>query len=346
MSSIFKNKSLTPLIHLLVWGVLFSLPYIASSGQSVEITRFIEHFWIPLVLYAVVFYLNYFALVDWFLFPKKPVLFFVLNALIIALFIWVRYIVRVYIFPEMEMGPPGQKRPPISFFIYIDGLSFIIPVIFSVTLKVFERWIKTEAEKKEAENARLQSELQHLKYQLQPHFFFNSLNNIYALVDISPDKAKETILALSKLMRYLLYESNTAKVSFKKEVEFMQKYIELMQLRTAGNTIIKTNFMPLPADVEVAPLLFIPLLENAFKHGVSATQQSEMVFTMKMEGTTIVFETSNLNLPKNKSDRSGSGIGLQNIKKRLQLIYPGRYEFTAAAEGTRFNTRLEIDIKD
>lgn len=347
MNKLFKNKKYyTPLLHLLVWTVLFSLPYLLSSGQSSEIHMLVERSWIPLALYAVLFYFNYFLLVDRFLHTKRVVVFFIINVFIIALFIGIRVIARDYFYPDGMPGKPKGEGPPMSFFIYIDALSFILPVIFAVMLKIFERWIKTEAEKKEAENARLESELQHLRYQLQPHFFFNSLNNIYAMVDLSPGKAKETILALSKLMRYLLYESNTERVSLAKEVEFIRKYIELMELRTSGNTVITTNFMPLPPNLEVAPLMFVPLIENAFKHGVSATQQQEIVFSLHMEGSTIIFETKNRNLPKNETDRSGSGIGLQNIKKRLQLIYPGGYTFTAEPHGDSFIARLQIDIKN
>jgi two-component sensor histidine kinase len=346
MNKLFNKKYYTPVLHLLVWVVLFSLPYLLSSGQSSELRMLVERSWIPLALYAILFYLNYFVLERRFLYTKKAVVFFIINIIIIALFIWIRFLIRNFFFINGFPGKPPGQMPPVSFFIYIDALSFILPVIFAVMLKVFERWITTEAEKKEAENARLQSELQHLRYQLQPHFFFNSLNNIYALVDLSPEKAKETILALSTLMRYLLYESNTEKIPLRKEVEFVQKYIELMELRTSGNTIIKTNFMPLPPNLEMAPLLFVPLVENAFKHGISARQDQEIVFSLYMEGNSIIFETKNKNLPKNETDRSGSGIGLQNIIKRLELIYPGAHKFTAQPHGDTFIARLQIDIKD
>lgn len=346
MNKFFNNNRYLPaLLHILVWAVLFSLPYVLSSGQVFKLQMLVEHSWLPLTLYAVLFYLNYFILVERFLFKKKLVVFFGLNILFIAVFIWIRLLVRE-ILPN-DMPGPGRgdgNGPPVKFFIYFDGLSFIIPLIFSITLKIFERWIKTEDEKKEAVNAQLQSELEHLKYQLQPHFFFNSLNNIYSLVDISPERAKETILALSKLMRYLLYEANIEKVPLKKEVEFMQKYVELMQLRTAENTFIIANFGPLPDNAAIAPLLFIPLIENAFKHGVAATQHGEIRIAMHMEGNTVVFETRNNNLPKHGGDRSGSGIGLQNIKKRLQLIYPGAYSFNAGVEGDSFIAKLSIDI--
>ena len=239
-------------------------------------------------------------------------------------------------------GP--KEKPPVIFFIYFDSISFLIPWAIAVAASVFERWIKTEAERKESENARLQSELEHLKYQLQPHFFFNSLNNIYALVDISPEKAKMTILALSTLMRYLLYESNTGKVSLDKETEFLLRYIELMQLRTSANTTIETDFEEIPADAQIAPLLLIPLIENAFKHGISATKQNRIHISMRFEQGWLHFETRNGNYPRTETDRSGSGIGLKNIQKRLELIYPEGYTFTKGVEGSEFIARLILKL--
>lgn len=338
-----KNRLFAIFIHVLVWTVLFSLPYLLSSGQTFDLEKILAHSWIPLAFYAIIFYLNYFFLITSFLFKKKAVLYFFFNALAIAFFILLNFQFRNYFIGENPMEIPKNGFPPRNFFIYIDSLSLIIPLIFSITLRIYERWIKTEAEKKESENTRLESELQHLKYQLQPHFFFNSLNNIYSLVDISPEKAKETIHSLGTLMRYLLYEVNTEKVSFKKEIEFMERYIELMDLRTSEKTIVKAEFPIIDEDLQVAPLLFISLIENAFKHGVSAINESRIYFSMKIEGEKIIFETKNNNFKKNSLDKSGSGIGLKNIQKRLELLYPEKHNFTIQESENIFTAKLEIN---
>lgn len=345
MNNFIKNNRLyATMIHVLVWAVLFSLPYLLSSGQSVELQRIIEHFWVPLSIYAFIFYLNYLILINVFLFKRKAVIYFVLNAVVIAFFIWLNFQLREYFVanqPEMN----HLKRPPVLFFVYIDSLSLIIPLIFSITLRIFERWVKTEVEKNESKSRQLESELQHLKYQLQPHFFFNSLNNIYSLVDISPEKAKETIHNLSSLMRYLLYESNIEKVSLKKEIEFIERYIKLMKMRTSENTIVTTDFQNFTEDLQVAPLLFISLIENAFKHGVSAVNTSTIYFSMHIEGSKIIFSTKNNNIKKNNSDKSGSGIGLKNIQKRLQLLYPEKSSFEIQQTEEQFVTQLIIDTQ-
>jgi two-component sensor histidine kinase len=334
-------------MHLFVWGMLFMMPYLLSSGQNFSFPFMFEAMWIPLLLSATLFYLNYFVLVNKLLFAKKTPVFIAVNLLLVIICTAIRFILIHYIMegPDLPAGFPAEEdRPPLKIFVYLDGLSFIIPVAFSVTLKTFERWLSTDREKKELENARLQSELEHLKYQLQPHFFFNSLNNIFALVDLSPDKAKMSILALSTLMRYLLYESNVPRISLKKEIDFINKFIELMQLRTSLNTSVKTSFDKVNPEMMIAPLLLVPLIENAFKHGISAAGPNLITFKLEIYRNRIVFETRNKNYPKTTADRSGSGIGLVNVRTRLGLIYPGEHVFATGIHEGDFVARLEITV--
>ena len=235
------------------------------------------------------------------------------------------------------------NRPPFKMFIYIQMLSYMAPLLFSIALKTTQRWIKTEAERKEAANFKLQTELQHLHYQLQPHFFFNSLNNIYALVDVSPDQAKTSIHSLSKLMRYMLYETNVELVPLSNEIDFMKKYIDLMKLRVTDKTVVNYSFPDKETGIKIAPLLFISLIENAFKHGVSATKESLISISMTCDNNTILFKIENDNFPKKTDDKSGSGIGLQNLEKRLKLLYVGKHSFKAIVEENRFKATLKIE---
>jgi len=278
-----KNKKISILSHLLVWLVLFSMPYFLSYGQEEEINRIIAHFWIPIVFYACIFYINYFVFIDRFLFLKKTMQFILINIVIIALFIFLKEQIEVTFFEEFAKRPNETNSnggPPFKMFVYIQMLSYMAPLLFSIAIKTTKRWVKTEAERKEAINFKLKSELQHLHYQLQPHFFFNSLNNIYALVDISPDQAKISIHSLSKLMRYMLYETNEESIALSKEIDFMKKYIELMKLRVSEKTLVNYSFPTEETGVTIAPLLFISLIENAFKHGVSASKPSVIDITM------------------------------------------------------------------
>ncbi|WP_366185471.1 histidine kinase [Flavobacterium ovatum] len=340
-----KSKSGIVFFHVMVWLVLFSLPYLLSYGQNQEITKVVVHSWIPLFFYATLFYLNFFIVIDRFFFTKKQWVYILINVALVSFFVGVNTTIRQYFLDNyFSENKVALKRPPRNFFIYVDFISFAVPVIFSLALKVIEKWMKTEAERAEASNIRLESELQHLKYQLQPHFFFNSLNNIYSLVDISPEMAKQTIHSLGKLMRYLLYETNNEKVSLIKEINFMTNYIELMKLRLHDATKVKYEFPDLKQDLQISPLLFISLIENAFKHGVSADKTSDIIFKLKIEGKQLYFYSENHNFPKTETDKSGSGIGLDNLEKRLSLLYPEKHSFTEKVENDTFSVNLQIEI--
>ncbi|GLB50471.1 sensor histidine kinase [Neptunitalea lumnitzerae] len=343
----YKSKNITLLFHVLVWIVLFSFPYLLSSGsQEQAVIRVVAHSWVPLAMYALIFYVNYLYLINAFVFNKKKiVLFIVVNIVLIASCVWFRETLNELFFQHVfPKAPKGDDGPPVSLFIYVQILSFLIPILFALALKITERWIKTEAARKEAENIKLESELQHLKYQLQPHFFFNSLNNIYSLVDISPEQAKSTIHSLSKLMRYLLYETNTEKVPLEKEIDFMEKYIELMKLRLTDKTKVNYQFPDHVQSILISPLLFISLVENAFKHGVSASQECFIEFEMKLVEDNLTFTSKNFNYPKNVKDKSGSGIGLENLKKRLDLLYPKKHEFNFEVVDTIYISTLSINL--
>lgn len=339
-----KNNKITLFTHSLVWLVLFSTPFVLAYGQE-DLNRVIAHFIVPMVFYAIIFYVNYFVLVDKYLFTKKMTAFVLLNLAMIVLFVYLKDLIENTFFENIIRKPQKEngEGPPVKLFIYVQMLSYVAPLLFSIAIKTTKRWVKTEAERKEAANFKLQSELQHLHYQLQPHFFFNSLNNIYAMVDISPEQAKTSIHSLSKLMRYMLYETNVELISLSKEIDFMTKYIELMKLRVSDKTTVDYNFPKQETGIKIAPLLFISLIENAFKHGVSASQESKIEIVMTVENKTVTFITENNNFPKKTDDKSGSGIGLQNLEKRLQLLYPDRYTFNTKVENNRFSVILEIE---
>lgn len=336
---------ITVFSHMLVWLVLFSIPYILSYGQEQNINRIIAHFWIPLLFYAIVFYLNYFVLIDRFLFAKKTLLFILINLIVITLFMITKEQIESHIFVDVikRRSNPDGDGPPIRMIFYVQTLSYMAPLLFSIAIKTTQRWVKTEAERKEAANFKLRSELQHLHYQLQPHFFFNSLNNIYSLVDISPEQAKTSIHSLSKLMRYMLYETNMELVPLSKEIDFMKKYIDLMKLRVSDKTEVSYRFPSQETDIEIAPLLFISLIENAFKHGVSATKTSKIDINMTCEEKVVLFTIENDNFPKKMDDKSGSGIGLQNLEKRLALLYPEKYSLETLVKDDRFSATLKIE---
>lgn len=348
--SIFQNNKYSRIfkisIHLSIWLLLSLLPFLLSFSDAPDFVRVARLVWLPMVLYAVIFYLNYGMLIEKLLFQKKIIGFIFINLFLGLLFTWINNEIREFL--NMITGIQAYRTirtyPPLpqSWYLYKDFLAMLIPVIVSIATKATENWTKIAAEKKEREKEILNSELQHLKYQLQPHFFFNSLNTVYALIERSPEQAQEVVHNLSKLMRYLLYETDNGMAKLSDEIEFMSKYINLMKLRISDKNSVKINFDLATGNLSLTPLLFISLIENAFKHGISATQSSEIIFNFSCKDKTVKFHTQNTNFPKNENDKSGSGIGLINLKKRLELCYPGKYTFSTQTTDTLFVASLEI----
>lgn len=194
---------------------------------------------------------------------------------------------------------------------------------------------------KDLERQRLESELQYLKYQLNPHFFMNTLNNIYALVDLNTEQAKKTIIELSKLMRYILYEANKNQISLEHEIQFLENYIALMKLRYIDNLNIRTEFPVVVPCVQIPPLLFISLLENAFKHGVSYQEPSFIEVRIELADEGVIFNCKNSKHTHAHKD-AYHGIGIDNIKKRLHLLYGNNYTFTTNESENCFEVLLII----
>ena len=197
---------------------------------------------------------------------------------------------------------------------------------------------------KTLENENLGQQLQYLRYQINPHFFMNTLNNIHALVDIDPVKAKTSILELSKLMRYLLYEGARPTIPISKEVEFLKQYVALMRMRYADDLEV---YMELPEGIsegEVPPLVFVTFVENAFKHGISYEGRSFISVSMSVKGRRLSFRCVNSMHPAPAVDKC-SGIGLENVRKRLTLLYGSDYSMDIAEKDGMYDLHLEIPVK-
>ena len=232
--------------------------------------------------------------------------------------------------------------PPFHAFVYFDFLSNLLPVVFAMAIRYAQRNFSLEIAQKEAQAHKLQADLTQLRYQLQPHFFFNALNNIYSLIAFDPQKAQESVHSLSKLMRHFMQNSDQKQISLAEEVDFLQQYISLMQLRLMDKTTVQVDFPKQVPQLTIAPLLFISLVENAFKHGVSATATTTLSFSLKVEGNTVIFRSENTKIPTQESLYS-SGIGIDNLKKRLTLLYPERHQYTIEEKEGKYIAQLTID---
>jgi len=203
------------------------------------------------------------------------------------------------------------------------------------------RNIKQQLQEEKTKNT--EAELAWLKNQINPHFLFNTLNNISSLTQINPDAAQNAIAQLSDLLRYAMYETNKKTVPLESEVEFMNNYISLMKLRCNEKTMVNTQFTMHNAQLEVAPLLFISLIENAFKHGVSSNRPSRIDIRLEQADNQLVFTCDNTNNPKDDADRSGSGIGLENTRRRLELMYPNHYSWEQSLKDDIYHIRITLN---
>lgn len=339
-------------IHILAWTIVFLFPLLFI--ERVESMRRIHdfslmRFYIQPISIAIVFYINYLWLIDRVLFRKKPVQFILYNLLLIVVANVVIYLVHHMLLPNefIPRHPGPGPRPPRPVFVqWQDSITLALMVGLSVAIKMTQKWIVTEKERKQLEQERTEAELKNLKNQLNPHFLFNTLNNIYSLIAISPDRAQSAVLELSKMLRYVLYENAQAYVPMEKELEFNHNYIELMRLRLARHVKVEVD-MPrgLCRGYQIAPLLFITLIENAFKHGTSATEPSFVTIVMSEPSQGVIeCHIENSCFPKNESDKSGSGIGLKNLSRQLELLYPGKYTLHAESDAQVYRSSLTIDL--
>ena len=296
---------------------------------------------------AAIYFVNAFILVPWGYYRNRRWLFWVGNALIVA---GVAYIWFHQFNPQafMERIPNERYRQYALSNFYASALVAIImsAVLPGIALLVHHvrRTMVIKQQLKEEHQKRTEAELEWLKNQLNPHFLFNTLNNISSLVQIDADKAQDAIAQLSDLMRYAMYETRHETVPIQGEVEFMRNYIELMKLRCNDKTEVNVQWSMVNGQLEVAPLLFISLIENAFKHGVSSSRPSKIDIRLEQEDDCLVFTCDNTNFPKDDTDRSGSGIGLENTRRRLDLIYSGRYTWEQSLDNDLYHVCISLKM--
>ena len=238
-----------------------------------------------------------------------------------------------------------EKRPPMVFGQH-DIISIVILILMlgmNLGIKLYFRQSGDHKKMEDLERQNLKQQLEYLKYQINPHFFMNTLNNIHALVDIDPEKAKQTILELSKMMRFVLYEGNKQGVPLDREIAFLQNYIKLMKLRYTDKVKIKVSTPEQISNNEVPPLMFITFVENAFKHGVSYRQESFVDIAIEIpDAGHLVFTCNNSRIPS--SDDKHGGVGLTNVKQRLDLIYGKEYSLEIKDEPDIYSVVLTIPL--
>lgn len=374
-----KNSHKVPetAIYLIVWLVMFIIPVLVTTSNTGKIDKQILVGWGRMVPFVLIFIINTVWLLPKLLFKGKTALYLVsvviLSLLLVYIWDYVFPFVKDIIegeniasmpqkrlLPDVQrpmhpnQHPPGARQlPPVPnqrgvlprnhlLSIFNQMIIAWLVVGFNTAIKITNRWFKDEQRKRELEKEHLKSELAFLQNQISPHFFMNTLNNIHAQIDIDSKQAQGSIVTLSKMMRYLLYESDSGKTSLKKELEFIKSYVDLMKLRIDDSVSVDLKIDILNDDVQIHPFLFISLIENAFKHGVSYNEKSFISIEIYQTNSNIEFICSNSLSVQNKITNPYSGVGLENIKKRLNLLYNKAYKFEINELDNIFNVILKI----
>jgi hypothetical protein len=342
-----RKKQAALMAHILIWLLIFLVPFLFDTGNRERSLGMYLMFSIPMFFNMTVFYLNYSFLIERFLFKREIWTYLLINLLIFLLVGWIVMLFQtVWIEPLAGLDPLKRPDIPVKFIWARTIVSLLMVSGLSVAIRMTSQWYLAERIRTQLEKARVESELSNLKNQLSPHFFFNTLNNIYSLIAIRPVDAQKAVHQLSKLIRYILYESDHEQVPLKSELAFVRSYIELMALRYPQHVTIDTEIIDPTGNPVIAPLLFISLIENAFKHGSSPVEGSVIRIRIAVTGEgdeeKVECRTENGYFPKDGEDKSGSGIGLENLRKRLELIYPGRYTLDQQIRDGIFVSHLSL----
>lgn len=341
LSRLSDFLSKRPVYHGIVWAAyilfLFLITPKATVGAWVTFTNIL----IRAACFAVVVYFNLLYLIPKFLVQKRFLPYFFL--LLLSVFVVVP-IELMLLHLKMQHFPALQQRLLNNQSDYY-AIAFLIGLLSTVA-KIVKDWFRQQRIQKDLERQNMQSELRFLRSQINPHFLFNTLNNLYALTLKKSEQAPEVVLRLSEMMRYMLYECNEKRVPLAKELNYMRNYLELERQRHGQD--IEISFEWTGGDVNqhrIAPLLFIPFLENSFKHGISRSIESGYVrLAMGVKNKKVHFEIENSKPKQHDANYHQGGIGLTNSRRRLAILYPEHHELLIKDQPDAYRVELKIDL--
>lgn len=343
----FIEKRRVLLIHLTFWCVYFFVFSYQIRDPRKEDNVWSEVFanaLLQVVFMMTVAYANYRFFMPRLLKDKKWLRYALefLATLIIATSIFIlfkRYLVDGYTHSDKARWVYSSR------FAIMNAMSATFISSFIAMLKFLEDWFQLEATRQEVINEKLSAELRFLKAQINPHFLFNTLNNLYYLAYTQSPNTTEVIAKLSQMMRYMIYDSNHQKVPLNKELEYMQNYISLENLRLNEQIPIRFEIEGNAEQVLITPLILITFLENAFKHGVGNNNPNAWVsIGLKVSRNTCIYTVENSKLPVQQHPGEKSGIGLQNVRRRLELSYPAQYELIEEDRKESYFVQLKLDL--
>ncbi len=348
----FKKQRQTAIV-LVVSILFFGIPFITSPDLQNNPSFFNSLLFykrcIETLIIVIYFYLNYFLFVPYLYHKKKYLLFIIVSIvfLIVAVKLPDLIITNKQIHDALTaQNPAGYKgrgfRPEMPFYMEFlidkNAYQFYLALSIGILLKN-NQYINS------MQQDMLKSEVSYLKAQINPHFLFNTLNSLYALSLVKSDEAPNSILKLSSIMRYVVTESSKEKVSLKSELAYISDYIDLQKLRLTSNTTIDYQIIGNVTNQTIAPLLFIPIIENCFKYGVNQTENVVIKIHINVNENEVTLETSNKKVAKNISELEKTETGISNTQKRLDILYLNSYKLEIDNNDSHYNVKLNIILK-
>lgn len=343
---LFQWLSTRMVYHSLFWLILLAvLTSIDLLGANQGIFFTLTNELITVFIYAMIVYFNILYLIPNYLTKERFLTY--CGLLILSVLMITPFKVILLYFKYADW--PAYQSQLVHDLNWYFVPNFVVAVGSTIG-KIVTDWARQLREKQELETQTMQSELRFLKSQINPHFLFNTLNNLYALTLKKSDEAPEIVIKLSEMMRYMLYECNEKRVLLSKEVNYLRNYLDLERLRQGKNIEISFAVSGKISDQKIAPLMFIPFLENSFKHGLN-NQISHGFVDIKLDVSErsihLYIENSKPeSLPMPEHGRRSGGIGLVNVRRRLELLYPEKYELTIHDHPKTYGVDLQIELDD
>ncbi|MBO5350562.1 MAG: histidine kinase [Alistipes sp.] len=328
------------LLYLLVWSAIILVPVLNSQMLS-ELHVNLDEAWIvwrQIIPYVVIFLIHNHLIAPRYLLKKRYALYLLSNV------IFVTIVFVIIDFYQMNIGHVSLYGSFTNHEVYWNILFALFMNGTNGGIKLLYQSLLDEQQMLRLKEENLRAEMTSLKYQINPHFFMNTLNNIHALIDIDTEAAKSAVIDLSKMMRYVLYDSEREMISLSADLQFLRNYIELMRIRYTDHVQITIDApQTLPEKVAIPPLLLIVFVENAFKHGVSYNHPSYIHISLFYADKKLTAIISNSRNPQPTSPTRQGGIGLENVRKRLDLLYgPHGYSLDICQEEERYTVKLVI----
>jgi len=334
----------TLLINFVIWVSLFFIPFLLLEPRG-GISEYLLRIGATSMLTVLVYFINYLFLIPKYLFNKK----FLVYVLVILLTLVIScVIVDLYYYFVVSVVQNWHHRPSPIFSrgMWVPLFPLLTGIAIGISIRLGKEWARVEKERRELQGEKLMSELAFLKSQVNPHFLFNTLNNICSLARKKSNDTESAIIKLSQIMRYMLTDSRQEKVGLEEEVEYLNNFIELQKIRIADKVNISFKIQGDNSAIQIEPLLLIPFVENAFKHGVSYNEKSSIQIELLTGSGELMFMVENSKgSGKNAPRLEESGIGLKNVSRRLELLYPGKHELEIRESESQYYVMLKIKLQ-